>query len=165
MATRYCWLKVIEATPEYVPEEPPQALATPDLADFAVWSRSQGALRTLITAAPRPAGQPLMPSSNAVVIAECAPCPPHGPLLSVAQRFLPAPPPSPTTVAGGPTAGWQLECGSIANNIDEPPKVLFACYPMEDGDDRDAALAWLASPAGLTWVNGAMACTLLSYFD
>jgi len=164
MTTRYqyCWLKVTEV--ETLPGSCPLPVAAgAELADFAVWTRG-GAY---ITDPPRPPGALLKPAGGEIsVMGSCAPCPPAvaakvaGVERAPAARFLREdPPPPPATVV----EGWQLECGSVAHNMDLPPRVLFACHPM--GESRQEALDWLASPAGEAWLKGALSCTLLAYFQ
>ncbi|MFT7775474.1 hypothetical protein [Roseateles sp.] len=162
----YAWLKVVKV--EELEHGQTASGPAPELADFAVWScdASTTTGRTLIPNPPLPGGAALRDAGGdgAVVVPTCAGCPtqPTAAPVPVADRFV-TPPPLPSAAgAGAPTEGWQMESGTLLTKFDERPEVVFSMRPVPG--DRLAALNWLKSPDGKQWVEGALACTLLSYF-
>lgn len=162
----YAWLKVIEV--KELEEGKTAQGPTPEMADFAIWSCNAASStgRTLIPDPPLPAGASLRDAGGdgAVVVPTCAGCPtqPTAAPVSVADRFMAAPPLPSTAGADAPTEGWQMESGTLVTKFDDRPQVVFSMRPVPG--DRAAALVWLKSAAGKQWVEGALACTLLSYF-
>lgn len=166
---RYCWIKVtkVGAADIELPAE---------RTDFAIWADVAGKPGAFITKPPLPVDRnatvrpALLAATNAMevgLLGSCTPCPSvqAAAVMSAVERFLVVDPPAPTTVADGAlTNGWQLECGSAAENIDEPPEVMFAMHPMPADTTRTAALDWLAKD-GAKWAENAMSCTLMAYFQ
>ena len=119
MDHQYCWIKVVKLGIAPLPSA---------RTDVAVWAYENNNLQAFVSRPPLPVERVVTQRSaldlvqNAFdvgVIANCTPCP-VGSDMTIAQRFVLRPPPSPADLqtSGGAavTTGWQMECGSVAEN-------------------------------------------------